>query len=431
MPFVFRLLCRQKPRITPKVGRICLVAALWVVAALPAVAMAGDWPQILGPRRDGQAVDEQLLDAWPADGPRQLWKREIGAGYAGPAIVGDKVILFHRVENNERVEALDAGTGKSLWQADYPATYRGGINPDTGPRCVPLVAGGRVYTFGAGGDLHCTDLASGKKLWVRGLSADYESTDGYFGAGSTPILVEGKLLVNLGGRDGAGLVALAPDTGKTLWTATDEAASYSSPTAIRFRDRLAALFVTRMNAVCVDPRNGEVLFQFPFGKRGPTVNAATPLVFDGHLFVTASYGVGALVAKVAENDVKEVWSNDEVMSSQYNTGVYHDGYLYGINGREDIGTAELVALAAHTGKVAWRETDFGVAHLILADGKLLIVTGAGGLHLAKASPARYEELAKASLPFNVVRAIPALSNGRLVIRSNSAPAQLIALEVGK
>src|SRR5690606_38902935 len=249
---------------------------------------------------------------------------------------GNTVVVFHRVRDVERLEALDATTGKSLWKADFPATYGGGIDPDVGPRATPLIHQGRVYAFGAAADLHCVDLKTGRKVWSRAAGADYHAQEGYFGAGSTPIVADGKVIVNLGGRDGAGIVAFALDTGKTVWQATDEAASYSSPTLTTLDGQQLVIFVTRLNCVALDPASGQVRFRFPFGQRGPTVNAATPLVFENNrLFVSAAYGVGAVLAEITPQAAKTVWANDESMSSQYATCVYRQGHLYGIDGRED------------------------------------------------------------------------------------------------
>src|SRR5262245_32253548 len=134
--------------------RMLAVAAAFIVASnLSSPGEAGDWPQILGPNRDGKASGERLLDTWPAAGPKILWKFPLGSGYAGPAVVGQRVLVFHRLADKERVECLDATSGKSQWKADFPANYRGGINPDTGPRCVPLIVGDVVYCYGAAGDL--------------------------------------------------------------------------------------------------------------------------------------------------------------------------------------------------------------------------------------------------------------------------------------
>src|SRR4051794_32431441 len=256
----------------------CATVAFGIVLTA-GLARAGDWQQILGPHRNGHADDEQLLDKWPSGGPKVLWKFSLGSGYAGAVVKGNRVVVFHRIGASERVECLAADSGKSQWKTDFPATYRGGVDPDTGPRCVPLIDGGSVFVFGAAGDLHAVELDMGTKLWSRSLYADYHGDEGYFGAGSTPIIVASKLLVNVGGR-GAGIVALDPATGKTLWQASDEGASYSSPAAA---GGSKAIFVTRMNCVLADAADGRVSTLFPFGKRGPTVNAATPLLFGGKL----------------------------------------------------------------------------------------------------------------------------------------------------
>ncbi|HEY2413940.1 MAG TPA: PQQ-binding-like beta-propeller repeat protein [Pirellulaceae bacterium] len=396
---------------------------------LSAVATAGDWPQILGPNRNGHAEDERLAESWPAAGPKILWRYKLGSGYAGSAVAGDRVIVFHRISNNECVECLSAASGKSLWKTDFPATYRGGIDPDTGPRCVPLIAGTSVFVFGAAGDLHSVQLDTGDKLWSRSLYADYKGDEGYFGAGSTPILVSGQLLVNVGGR-GAGIVALDPSNGKTLWQASDEAASYSSPTAAHIGGHDKAIFITRLNCVVADPATGTVTKLFPFGQRGPTVNAATPLVIGNKLFVTASYGIGAALAPLTDQPVKPIWTNDNTLSSQYATPIEHNGYLYGIHGREDQGVAELRCIEAATGKVQWKKTGFGVAHIIFADNKLLIQKADGHLLLAAADPTKYRELATARVSSEPTRALPALSGGRLFLRSGSGGGELICLAVG-
>ena len=412
---------------------MCLRKALLIVALVAAWdtegLRGGQWPQILGPNRNGHAEAELLNPQWPAGGPKVLWRYPLGSGYAGAAVVGERAIVFHRVGSSERVECLDAPRGRSLWKADFSASYRGGFNPDTGPRCVPLVAGSSVYVFGAAGDLHAVALESGEKRWSRALYADYHGDDGYFGAGSTPILVGGKLLVNVGGR-GAGIVAIDPASGKTLWQASDEAASYAAPTAIKIGGQDKAIFVTRLNCVLADPAAGRVTALFPFGKRGTTVNAATPLVLDGKLFTTASYGVGAELASLDGTIAKAIWSNDETMSSQYATPVEHNGFLYGIHGREDVGVAELRCIEAATGKLRWSKGGYGVAHLILAGDKLLIQKADGHIALAAADSARYHELATARVTNGPTRALPALSRGRLYVRSGEGGGELVCLEVG-
>jgi outer membrane protein assembly factor BamB len=393
-----------------------LGALIAVASCLASLASAGDWPQILGPHRNGQAENETLLTRWPADGPAVLWRHPIGVGFAGPAVVGNEVYIFHRVGEFERLEMLDAATGQVAWKADVSASYQGGVNPDNGPRCVPLVHGEYVYVFGAAGDLHCMARQNGSKKWSRATRTEFQAAEGYFGFGSAPIVVGQALLANVGGAADAGIVAFSLQTGETVWKATKEQASYAAPTQTVMDGKLHAVFVTRYNALAIDPDTGTVRFQIPFGKRGPTVNAATPLVFDNRLFLSSNYGIGSVLAKIDNVKPEVVWSGDESLSSQYNTAVYFRDHLYGIHGREDVGRAELRCVEAGTGKVAWSVPGFGVGHLILADDKLLVLKVDGTLLLADPNPTRFTQQAEARVSENATRALPALSAGHFYFR---------------
>jgi hypothetical protein len=176
------------------------------------------------------------------------------------------------------------------------------------------------------------------------------------------------------------------------------------------------VFVTRLNALVIDPTTGKILSHVPFGQRGPTVNGATPLVFDNRLFLTASYSIGARLLSIKPDELAEVWSSDEVLSSQYNTPVLLGGKLYGIHGREDVGEAELRCVDVATQRVHWSEEGFGVAHTILAGDKLLLARINGELVLARATPAKFTALSRAKVCDGTMRAIPALSNGRCYVR---------------
>jgi outer membrane protein assembly factor BamB len=288
----------------------------------------------------------------------------------------------------------------------------------------------RVYVFGADGDLHALSLADGRILWTRQLYQECDAPSGYFGAGSSPIVEGEMLLVNVGGKQEQGLVALDRNSGQTVWHRTDELASYSSPVAATIDGQRHIIFVTRLNVVSVDPLNGNERFRFPFGMRGPTVNAANPLVIGDRLFVTASYGVGARLAKIDRAGAAITWDKDDALSSQYTTPIEHHGFLYGIDGRQDVGTAELRCIDLETGAVRWSQPGFGTANLIVVDDKLLIQKTSGELVLVQATPERFTTLASARIfpEGSVVQALPALANGRLFVRNEKT---LIVLQVGR
>jgi len=418
------LMLRCSPATWP--GKTLLLVTI-VLMNLPA-ARAGEWPQILGPDRNGVAVDEKIVDSLPKGGPDVRWTKEVGDGFSGVAVAQGKVVLFHRPGDVERVEAFDPRTGEKQWATDYPAPYAGGISADRGPRCVPLIHGDRIFLLGAAGNLHCAGLADGRKIWSHSLAAEYKAPEGYFGFGSTPIVDGNKLLVNVGGRAGTGIVAFAIADGKPVWQSTDEQASYSSPVAVTRDGVRHVVFVTRLSALSINPEDGSVRWKFPFGARGPTVNGASPLVFDDQLFLSASYGVGAVFARFSRDSAETVWANNDTMSSQYSTCVRLEGFLYGVDGRQDGGPTRLRCFDPQTGDVRWTKERFGIASLILADGKLIIIKDDGQLVLAAASPEGYKELGQARLLKSTTRALPALSDGLLFVRDTET---LKCVDLGK
>jgi outer membrane protein assembly factor BamB len=394
-------------------------SSVTVLVLLTPLVLAADWPQLLGPGRDGHSSETQLRWDWPASGPPIAWSKDVGTGWAGPIVASGKVVLFHRLADDEVVACLEPATGKELWTFKYPTRYRDEFNFDNGPRATPTAAEGRLFTLGANGDFHGLDLATGAKLWSRNLLADYGSSKGFFGVACSPLVVEGKLLVNVGGK-GAGVVAFDPATGKELWKATDDQASYSSPTAATLHGKLAAVFLTRAGLKILDAGNGKVLLEFPWRPRiNESVNAATPLVWKDEVFVTVSYSTGAALLNVAGQEPMEIWSNDRSLSCQYNTPVRVGDYLYGVHGRSDVGTAQLRCVEWKTGTVKWSEARFGVASLIAVDGGLLALTEAGDLVRCDASPDAYRERARASILGKPTRAAPALADGRLFARDGS------------
>lgn len=389
---------------------------LALVVAASRLAVAGEWPQILGPQRNGKAADETVQLPLPTAKDATNWQMDVGRGFAGVAVWQGRAVLFHRQGSELVAQLLDADTGRSRWRVTFPTSYRSTISSDDGPRCVPLVHQERVYLLGPGGELVCLRLDDGKQVWARNVNQDFRVPDSYFGAGSSPIVEGERLLLNVGGPQGSGIVAFSLSDGATQWKSTNEAASYSSPVAATVDGTRHLVFVTRLSVVSLDPHDGKVRFRFPFGARGPTVNAANPLVLGDHLFVSASYGVGANWSKIGPREATEIWANDDVMSSQYTTCMERDGYLYGIDGRQDVGGARLRCFDPRTGKVQWTEEDFGTGNLILVGDKLLVMRTDGDLVVVAAVPEGYRKLGRMPIFDNTVQALPALSQGLLLVR---------------
>jgi outer membrane protein assembly factor BamB len=352
--------------------------------------------------------------SWPEKGPPVLWQKDVGEGYSGPVVAGNRVILFHRVGNEEVVECLDAATGAPQWKTTAPTRYSDALGKGDGPRSTPLVAGVRVYVLGPSGRLQCLDLKDGKRRWQKLLADDYRIPASFFGVGTSPLLEGNRLLVNVGAR-GAGIVAFDRDTGKEVWKATSDEASYASPVAVTADGVRHVLFFTRAGLVSLDPDSGAVRFHKRWRSRiNASVNAASPVVADGHVFLTACYGTGAVLLRLKKDGVEEVWKKDEILSCHYNTPLYRNGFLYGVDGREDLPpTPELRCVEWKTGKVRWSKKDFGCAAAIAVGDNLLFLTESGDLVVAEARSDRYHEKARASVLSGPCRAHIALANGRL------------------
>jgi len=401
-------------------GRLLLLA---LFIAVPAAA--ADWPQFLGPARDGIYTGPALHETWPAAGPPVVWRKPVGTGLSGPVVAQNRLILFHRVADREVVESFDALTGAPQWRHAYPTTYRDDFGFDEGPRAVPVVANGIVYTFGAEGRLHAVELSSGKPLWNVDTMRQFGVAKGFFGAAGSPLVESGKLIANVGGKD-AGIVGFDAKTGKVLWTATSDAASYSSGVAATIAGRRTVLFLTREGLVGLDPENGQVRFRRAWrARQAASVNAATPLVIGNAIFVSAEYGPGAGVLQFDGAKLQDVWLSDEVLSNHYATSVHHEGRLFGFHGRQEFGPV-FRAVDMKSGKVLWSTERFGAGSVTLAGTRLLILRETGELILAASSPAAFQPLARAQILPPTVRAYPAVADGLLYVRNGET---LICLDL--
>jgi outer membrane protein assembly factor BamB len=379
---------------------------------------AGDWPQFLGPTRNGVYPDNDLAATWPAAGPPVLWRKDVGEGFAAPVVASGKLIIFYRSGGKEMIDCLNAVTGEKIWSNSYPTTYRDDFGFDEGPRSAPVIADGSVYTFGAQGVLTATDFTTGKTRWSVATNTQFGVKKGFFGAAGSPLVEAGKVLVHVGGAN-AGIVAFDAKAGAVVWKSTNDEASYSSPSVATIDGARHGFFFTRTGLVDLDPANGQVRFSIPWRSRSSaSVNAATPLIIGNQVFVSASYGTGAMLLDVHGSEYKRIWSNDETMSNHYSTCVYRDGYLYGFHGRQEEGQA-LRCVQLRTGKVMWNVDGYGAGTVTLAGDRLVILRENGELVMAPAKPEAFRPSAHAAIfgaAKAVVRAYPAIADGLLYAR---------------
>ena len=327
-------------------------------------AVVEDWSRFNGPKDQPISSESPLLKNWSPSGPNLLWSIQKGEGYASPAVAGDKLVLFHRMEGREVVECRNARTGEPVWDYSYPVEYRDRYGYSAGPRASPVLGDGRVYVHGVTAWLTCLDLETGELIWQRDLTKDYDVPRYFFGKGSNPILHGDVLVLNLGGGEGQCMAGFDRKTGKTVWILEDEwGASYSSPTLARMHGRTVCLAMTGGESrpatgglLIFDPDTGKRYLRFPWRSRKYESATACPPIHlgGGYVFVSECYDKGSVVLRVNPDfSFEVVWEKPEI-GIHWMTPVKSDDYLYGVSGRHQQG-AEVFCLNWKTGQILWKE----------------------------------------------------------------------------
>jgi len=429
----------------------------WVTTILALVALgpfasatnpANDWPQWLGPNRDGVWRESGLAQSFPPGGPKVLWRAPIGTGYSGPSVALGRVYVMDRqrpigadgkparptragIPGKERVLCLDAGDGKTIWKHEYDCPYK--ISYPSGPRTTPLVHQGSVYALGAMGDLCCLDAATGAVRWSKNLASEYHVSPPVWGYAAHP-LIEGDLLYCLVGGKGSAIVAFNKHTGKEVWRAlTSEEVGYSPPMIYEAGAARQLIIWLSESINSLDPATGRTYWTQAYPTSGPpqrpAVNIATVRHADDHLFITTYYHGPMMLKLVADRPAASVlWQGKsdnpekpDGLHSLMVTPVLKDGYIYGV-----CANGELRCLRADNGKQLWqtyaatagKKADSATAFLVEMGRHFIIFNDQGDLILADLKPEGYKELGRAHIldPLQAAR-------GREVVWSHPAFAQ--------
>ncbi len=401
--------------------------ALSLMLLLSGTLHAGDWPQLLGMRRDGIARDEKAITG-SAD-PEIIWERKLGSGHSGPVIVKGRLIIMHRQGDDMVTEALDATNGKPLWKQSYKTDYRDSFGFDNGPRAVPCATSGEIITHGPEGIVQALDPASGKLLWRYDTVAELGSPQGFFGRVCSPLMAEGRVLLNVGGKDGAGIIALDAKTGKLIWKASDDEASCSSPILMPDEPDMSVFF-TRAGIAVMQNSDGKLLAEDFFrAEIDASVNAAVPVACgEGRFFFSAAYDVGAGLWQWDKTGRKltNLWKKNGVLDCHYTTPICHDGHVYGLHGRQESGMS-LRCINVAEGKIAWEAPDHVRGGTLLLVGDTLLLTSEEGeLWAFKATPDKFDLLRRSQITRAGHRSHAAFSNGVLYARDAE---KLVAVKV--
>lgn len=412
---------------------------------LVAGAVTSDWPRFLGPADHPISAETKLLKTFPNDGPKRVWEVEKGTSFSSPAIVGERLVLFHRFNEQETIECLHAETGQRFWSRAYDAPYEDRYGAGKGTRASPVIAEGRVFTSGVTGILHCLDLRTGAVLWKRDTAREFGTPPNFFGLGATPLVFAGKLIVPLGNGNGLSVAAFDAATGRLVWGAESEwAASYASPipAKIHGRDCILALMGGESRPptgglLCIDARDGKVLNATPWrAQMAESVTASSPVVAGHRVFISESYTEGGAAVEIAADFAARIAWKAEKFATYWMTPVLHDGHLYGFDGQSPQ-NAGLVCYDVADGREKWREelawkddTKRGPRNRLIGRGSLLAADGAflclgenGQLAWLDLSPRGAKILGRTTL-FDAPETwtLPALSRGLLYVSQNERDA---------
>jgi outer membrane protein assembly factor BamB len=337
-------------------------------SARAATETSEDWPRFLGAADQAVSGETGLCDSFGETGPSLLWECAKGDGYASPAIVGDRLLLFHRVKEHEQIDCLHPETGRRYWSHRYPVEYRDDFGFSPGPRAGPVVAGDAVITFGVTSVLRCLALATGQLRWEHDCGAEYGVMKYFFGSGASPLVMGDRVIANLGGSEERCVVAFDLKSGRELWVTKHEwGQSYASPIPAVMQGQPRVLVFAGGKSepstgglLCIDPATGAVDDAFFWrARRYASVNAASPtLCGPNRVFISNGYkdrdapcNGGVMLEMGADRKFKAVWKAED-FAVHWMTPVFADGMLYGFHGEKDR-TCELVGYDAETGVRRW------------------------------------------------------------------------------
>lgn len=392
--------------------------------AWPSAAPAEDWPQFRGPRGDGTWQAPVLPDTFPADGLRTVWKREIGGGYAGTSVVGDRVYTLDRQTapaEAERILCLASTDGSLVWEHRYPVEYKG-LDYGNGPRSQPTVHDGRIYSVGALGRVHCLDASTGKVLWQSDFQRDWNGRLPTWGYAASPVILDDLVILQPGGAPGTGVVAVNRRTGKEVWRSLSDEAGYATPLLFRAHNRDQLVVWTPSHIRGLDARTGEAFWAFPY-EITYGVSIAKPILQENLVFV-AGYWAGSKAIRLGDTpqDAKLLWEENKFLRGLMSQPLYRGGHVYLLDKQYGLTCFEL-----STGKKLWddkntmtpRDRNPQASLVWLGDSDRAIMLNAEGeLILARLSPKGYSEQSRTKI-IGFTWAHPAFAGIRVYARSDT------------
>lgn len=408
----------------------CSRAARYFACCLLAPALlAEDWTQYRGSNHDGTST-ESIRTNWSGNPPREIWRVRLGPALSSFTISDGRAYTQVRRsvggQDQEFCIALNLETGAEIWSralgiADYP---NGGVGDDDGPRSTPVVDGNRVFVFSSYLRLVCLDAASGDQIWSRDFPAEYGAIVIPWENAASPVVESDLVIVNSNARQGQCLMGLHKEDGTIAWKGQNDQMTQSSPVTATLGGRRQVIFFAQSGLVGVAPESGAVLWRYPLRYNGVSV-AASPVVAGNLVYCSRAYPgslsaaqAGAVVIQVTETagtfSASQVWSKPNQLMNHWATPVVVGGNLYGMYGQ---GVLLLKCIELSSGRERWSMNGFGYGSVLAVDGRILALADDGQLVLVAANPEAYTELARFRPLNGKCWNTPAVSNGRLYVRS--------------
>ena len=404
-------------------GAMCVKLSMWAVVSLVAGAMmtaaaqesSTDYPQWRGRQRDGSASGFTAPAVWP-ERLTARWKVEVGEGYATPILVGERIFTLTRGGGNEIVTALDAGTGRIIWQNRYRAPHRiagGAADHGQGPKSTPLYYEGKLFTLGITGVVSSFSASDGKVLWQKPVPA-VETL--YNNSAMSPIADRDAVIFHVGGHNDGALTAFDANTGRIKWSWTGDGPSYASPVIATFHGTRQVIAVTQRSIVGVAAETGALLWQWPFANQFSN-NAITPVLFQDMIVVSGyEQGVTAItpIERNGSWDTQTRWQTKDVSLFMSNPVVIGET-LYGLSQRA---SGQFFALDARTGTVLWlgKPREATNTAIIKSGDLLFLLNDDAELIIARASRSGFEPLKRYTVADSATWAQPTISRNRIVIK---------------
>ncbi len=395
---------------------------------------AGDWPGYRGPKGDGSSAESISAKAFAAGGPKSVWKAETANGFSSFAIGGGKAVtLVTEKVGKKSIEtcvAFDETSGKKLWAVNLGEGGKldggGGAGTKTnkggdGSRSTPAIDGDKVYAFDAFLAVHCLNLEDGSKVWTRDLVKENGAQNIKWENAASPV-IDGDQIYVAGGGKGQALLALNKADGKVIWKVEDDQITHATPIVGKVQGVKQVVFFTQTGLVAVTPEKGDVLWRYAFPFNVST--AASPVIWEDIVYCSAGYGVGAGAVKISKDGAKlsarEIWRTKGKNVNHWSTPVVKDGNLYGMFSFKQYGKGPLACVDIRTGEMKWSQEGFGPGNVVLTkEGNVLALSDAGELVLVDANSSAYKELGRAKAVEGKCWSTPAVSGGRIFVRSTT------------